>query len=98
MVGDREKILLYAQKNNLSTDRQVCIRRNGDEFGYIPLKIYDGPEIHWEVIPNILEARQIVQHRGLPNFLKARIPVATQLKPDRGARHFPLIGTSNWLT
>ena len=36
----------------------------------------------WEKVPDILQARKIIRQSGVPNFLKARIPVATQLNPD----------------
>ena len=43
--------------------------------------------MHWEVVPDILEAHEIVRFSGVPNFLNARIPVVTQLKPDRWQYH-----------
>ena len=47
--------------------------------------VYNGHHVSWQKIPDILEAHNIIRHSGVPNFLKARIPVATQLNPDRWA-------------
>ena len=91
MVADTEIIPLYVWQNrHNSTDRQACIQQNGNEFGYIPvnnLHTYNGPEVHWHIVPDILQAHQIIRHTGVPNFLNARIPVATQLNPDSWAKH-----------
>ena len=68
----------------------ACIAQNGGDFGYIPLndlKIYNGPDIFWQNIPDILEALRIIQNSGVPNFLKSRIPVPTQLNPERWYFH-----------
>ena len=49
----------------------ACIAQNGGEFGYIPLhdlKIYNGPQVYWEKIPDILEAHTIIRQSGVPNF------------------------------
>ena len=40
-------------------------------------------------IPDILQAHQIIRHTGVPNFLNALIPVATQLKLEAWSRHLP---------
>ena len=95
-VADTEIIPLYVWQNrHNSTDRQACIQQNGNDFGYIPvnnLHTYNGPEVHWHIVPDILQAHQIIRHTGVPNFLNARIPVATQLNPDSWAKHL----TSYW--
>ena len=39
--------------------------------------------MHWDMVPDVLQAHQIIRQ----NFLNARIPVATQLKPDNWAKH-----------
>ena len=84
---DTEKIPLYVWKNkHLSKDHVACLTQNGGDFGYIPLNdllVYNGPHVFWEKVPDILEAHNIIRHSGVPNFLKARIPVVTQLNPDR---------------
>ena len=68
----------------------ACVAQNGGDLGYIPLNdltIYHGPHIFWEKIPDILEANKIICDSGVPNFLKSRIPVPTQLKPERWYFH-----------
>ena len=70
-VEDTEIIPLYVWQNrHNSTDRQTCIPQNGNEFGYIPvnnLHTYNGPEVHWHIVPDILQAHQIT--RPLPQHL-----------------------------
>ena len=86
-----QKIPLYVWKNkNRSKDHIACLAQNGGDFGYIPLndlKIYQGPHIVWNKIPDILEAHKIIRDSGAPNFLKSRIPVPTQLNPQRWYFH-----------
>ena len=88
---DHEKIPLYVWKNKqFSTDYRACIAQNGGQFGYIPLqdlKIYEGPPAHWDRVPDILQAHKIIRQSGVPNVLKARIPIATQLNPDKWSDH-----------
>ena len=88
---EQEKIPLYVWKNKqFSTDHTACIAQNGGDFGYIPLqdlKIYEGPPVFWEKVPDILQAHKIIRQSGVPNFLKARIPVATQLNPETWSFH-----------
>ena len=45
------------------------------------VKTYEGPLITWNKQIDILEAHSIIRSSGVPNFLKCRIPVQTQLKP-----------------
>ena len=86
-----QKIPLYVWQNkHLSKDHVACIAQNGGDFGYIPLndlKTYNGPDILWQNIPDILEAHKIIRNSGVPNFLKSRIPVPTQLNPERWYFH-----------
>ena len=86
-----EKIPLFVWQNkSLSKDHAACISQNGGDFGYIPLQfltIYKGPKISWGRVPDILEAHTIIRNSGAPNFLKARIPIATQLNPDKWYFH-----------
>ena len=63
-----------------------CIQQNGNDFGFIPLtslKKYNGNPVHYDQIPDIITAHYIVTKTGLPNFLGARIPIASQLHPQR---------------
>ena len=86
---DMEKIPLYMWKNkHLSKDHIACLTQNVGDFRYIPLNdllVYNGPHVSCQKIPDILQAHNTIQHSGVPNFWKARIPVATQLNPDRWA-------------
>ena len=86
-----QQIPLYVWQNkHLSKDHVACIAQNGGDFGYIPLndlQIYNGPDISWQNIPDILEAHKIIRNSGVPNYLKSRIPVPTQLNPDRWYFH-----------
>ena len=86
-----EKIPLFVWQNKSSSkDHAACISQNGGDFGYIPLQdltIYNGPQISWGRVPDLLEAHTIIRNSGAPNFLIARIPVATQLNPDKWYFH-----------
>ena len=86
-----QQIPLYVWQNkHLSKDHMACIAQNGGDFGYIPLndlKVYQGPDIFWEKVPDIIEAHKIIRNSGVPNFLNSRIPVPTQLNPERWYFH-----------
>ena len=86
-----QQIPLYVWQNkHLSRDHMACLAQNGGDFGYIPLndlKVYEGPDIVWEKVPDIIEAHKIIRNSGVPNFLKSRIPVTTQLNPQRWYFH-----------
>ena len=88
----REEVVpLYIWNNrNSSKDYKACMQQNGNQFGYIPLndlKVYQGPDVLWKQIPCIIEAHKLIKRSGMPNFLYCRIPVQTQLNPDRW-RHY----------
>ena len=51
------------------------------------LKLYQGPPVHWDTIPNTVEAHALIRNSGMQNFLKCRIPVLSQLRPDRWCFH-----------
>ena len=86
-----QKIPLYVWENkHLSKDHMACLAQNGGDFEYIPLndlKVYEGPDIVWQKVPDIIEAHKIIRNSGVPNFLKSRIPVPTQLDPQRWYLH-----------
>ena len=86
-----EIVPLYIWNNkNASKDYKASIQQNGVQFGYIPLndlKIYQGPEVIWKQTPGIIQAHKLIRQSGVPNFLNCRIPVRTQLNPDRW-RHY----------
>ena len=61
---------------------EQCIMQTGGQFGFVPqtdLKLYNGEAVHWDTIPDTIQAHHIVKSSGLPNFLKSRIPVNTNL-------------------
>ena len=63
-----------------------CVRQNGNDFGFIlltALNNYSGNPVHYDQIPDIITAHNIITKTGLPNFLGARIPIASQLHPQR---------------
>ena len=67
-----------------SRDFRLSKIQNGHDFGFIPLtdvKTYQGPPITWDKDIDILQAHSVIRNSGVPNFLKCRIPVQTQLRP-----------------
>ena len=69
--------------SGMCLDQQNCIQETGGYFGFVPqtsLQIYKGTPVHWEKIPNILAAHQLVKNSGTHNYLKCRIPVNSHLK------------------
>ena len=95
-LGQQDFHLPFAQIKNVpdelwqnrfhSKDYTACVHQNGDNFGYIPLNdlhIYKGPEIQWKSLPDIWQANKLIRESKVPNFLNCRIPVKTQLNPDK---------------
>ena len=78
-----EKIPLYVWKHRQnSKDYEACLKQNNGTFGYVPLtdlKIYTGLPVKWDIIPDIIQAHNLVRQSGVPNFLKCHIPVETKL-------------------
>ena len=69
------------QDKFLSSDYVNCVQQNGKDFGFLPLNnlmVYTGDDIVWSQVPNIVEAHTIVRNSKKPNFMGARIPVASQ--------------------
>ena len=69
------------QNKFLSSDYVNCVQQNGKDFGFLPLNnlmFYTGHNIVWSQVPNIVEAHNIVRHSKKPNFMGARIPVASR--------------------
>ena len=51
-------------------------------FGFIPkapLQVYTGEVVHWQNIPNTLEAHQLIKATKIPNYMKCLIPVQSGL-------------------
>ena len=97
--SQEQTVSLYIWANtNTSKDHKACIKQNGHQFGYIPLndlKLYRGPEDIWKNAPSILQAHKFMRQSRVPHFLNCRIPVKTQLNPDRWRYYLLIIGTSN---
>ena len=73
--------------NSICQHNEQCIMQTGGQFGFIPqtdLKLYDGEVVHWDTIPDIIQSHDIVKSSGLPNYLKSRIPVNTNLNIKNG--------------
>ena len=54
----------------------------GSEFGCIPLgdfKLYTGPPVIWQSVPDIIQAHKLIRASGVPNFWGQRIPVNSDL-------------------
>ena len=65
-----------------SKDYVKCIQQNASHYGFLPLNdlmVYQNEEVHWTEIPSIIEAHKMVKKSKMPNFMKARIPVQSQL-------------------
>ena len=65
------------------TEFQQCRQQIGLRFGCVPLSpivTYNGPDIYWDEIPDVLTAHTIIRDSGQANFLGKRIPVHTNLK------------------
>ena len=57
-----------------------CVQQNGKDFGFLPLNnlmVYTGDHITWSEIPSVIEAHKIIRNSARPNFMGARIPVAS---------------------
>ena len=84
LLANREIPQDIRQQCQNSRDFNLSKMQNGHQFGFIPLtdvKTYQGPPVTWHNNIDILEAHSIIRNSGVPNFLKCRIPVQTQLKP-----------------
>ena len=74
----------------LSHDYVNCIQQNGKDFGFLPLNnlmVYTGDEVTWSTIPSIAAAHNIVRTSAKPNFMGARIPVASQVNIEAWKFH-----------
>ena len=78
-----DHVLRDRHKHN---DYRTCIQQNGESFGFVPLtplQLYNGDSVKWDSTPDIIRGHHIIKDSGLPNFLGARIPIKSQLKPCR---------------
>ena len=65
-----------------SQDYMHCVQQNGKDIGFLPLNdlmVYTGEHITWTKVPSVIEAHKIIKQSAVPNFMGARIPVASQL-------------------
>ena len=76
---------------HIYTNRHSCVDYNRFmqqtqiELGFIPLtdvKLYQGPERYWGIVPDLIQAHKMVISSGLPNFLSCHILVQGPLKPE----------------
>ena len=78
---EKSPLYVWNHRDN-SKDYKACITQSNGVFGYVPLtdlKIYTGPPVKWDIVPDIIEAHNLVRQSGVPNFLKCRIPVEINL-------------------
>ena len=86
-----ENILMECKQSGMCVEKQQCIAQTGGYFGFVPdtsLKLYQGPPVYWNDIPNILRAHALVKNSGTHNYLKCRIPINSHLNIDRWAYYF----------
>ena len=79
-----------ALHSNFHNMRSLCNQQIGDQFGCIPLDqfvTYQGPEVHWDTIPDVFQAHRLIKYSGVPNFLGMRIPVPTNLNVSNWRKH-----------
>ena len=81
-VRRKRNIPEYIYRNKFSSQDYVkCVQQNGKDFGFLPLNdlmLYTVDDITWTNIPSIVKAHTIVRNSGKPNFMGARIPLASQ--------------------
>ena len=66
------------------------VKNSEHDFGFCPLTdlvLYKGGPVHWDSIPDDLQAYQFIKKTGKPNFLSARIPVRSHLNIDKWREH-----------
>ena len=83
LILDKKRIPDYIWDHRTKCqDYQNCVTQTGTAFGFVPLtplKLYQGRTVHWNTVPDILQAHTIIAATGLPNFMAARIPIQSQL-------------------
>ena len=65
-----------------SCEHVNCVQQNGQHYGFLPLSdlmVYRGEEVVWAEVPSLAEAHKIIKHSKMPNFMRARIPIQSQL-------------------
>ena len=51
---------------------------------------YTGHEVVWGRVPRIIEAHEMIRSSAMPNFMKVRIPVQTQLNVEAWKKYLDL--------
>ena len=82
--NNRKKAIPDSIVNNKyqSVDYKNCLNQNKLGFGFIPyndLMVYTGQEVVWGSVPDIIQAHNLVRRSAMPNFMKLRVPVTSQL-------------------
>ena len=76
---DNEKLPLEIYQNRFTcASYNHFMQQTPVEIGFIPLtdlKVYQGPEKHWDIVPDLIHAHTMVKSSSLPNCLSCRIPV-----------------------
>ena len=83
LILDKKRIPDHIWNNRTQyNDYKNCLTQTGTLFRFVPLtplQTYNGPNIDWARIPDIIEAHNIKTKTGLLNFVAARIPVQGHL-------------------
>ena len=69
---------------------QSELEQNTKDFGFIPrslFKLYVGPPVKWDDVPDILQAHKLVEASKLSNYLGCCIPVESGLNIKKW-RHY----------
>ena len=81
---DLESIALYDHMFDQSESRQSKV------FGFIPkssLKLYAGPQVTWDGVPDIFQVHTLIKASNLPNYMGCRIPAKSGLNIPKW-RHY----------
>ena len=101
MGSNPDHTLGGTQDSKLYIVQEKCRQQIGEQFGSIPLDklvTYEGPDIHWEYITDILQAHKLIRDSGIPNVLGMRIPVKTNLNVSIWKSTYPIIMINRYRT
>ena len=89
---DTDTIQTFTRKKNIpenvklqkihSKHYNASVRQNFQRFGFLPyndLMVYNGHDIVWGNVPDIIAAHSMIRQSNVPNFMGCRIPLKTQL-------------------
>ena len=86
---------------SLTHGKPDIVKTIANTFGFIlkaSLRVYTGEVVHWQNIPNTLEAHQLIKATKTPNYMKCCIPVQSGLNIKAWRPTCLIIGTSNYVT